>query len=110
MTAPEDMAISVGLLDFWDPNKRVAWSTWGNHPRWIPQGAAGYSWAFYSYRGRPLGYLFRENRVWFATKACCNDLKEFGVGSDARYAAAAYVESSLHCTECGKSCLVPRSN
>lgn len=110
MTAPEDMVISVGLLDFWDPKKYVDAAVYSTCARWIPQGAAGFSWAFYSWRGRPLGYLFRENRVWFATKACCNDLLEFGVGTAARYMAATYVESSLRCTECLKSCLVPKSN
>lgn len=63
--------ITVTLLDFYDPTTVVAKSRF-HASRWIPEGRVGLSWGYYSWDGKMLGYICRNNGKWSSIKACCN--------------------------------------
>jgi len=78
-----------------------------HNPKWLPFLPDGRAWEFVSYKGRWLGGVARAYHGCFiATKFCCGGMREFPFMSD----AARYVETTLHCTECKRSCLAPASN
>jgi hypothetical protein len=109
MTDASTMSTHLGLLDFYDPTIKLPEAP-HRDPRWVSLGKAGYSWGFFSWRGKMLGYVFRDDGVWWAIKTCCGTLKECGRERSGCVTAGRYVATTLACTECKRSCLPSGSN